>query len=187
MLAAVCDRLLFPTDVSAARQQQSALSAPLLDHAAGRSAPRGGGAPRGTTPRTRTTPPRPRASSLSDTSEDEYSPAFDDGIPASPSARDRGGHGGDHPPPASGSSLRRILEVSWPCLIDRLTSTLVGLVSILLVGRQSSSSAELAAIGLGNILVNMTALSVVQGLSGAMDTLASQGFGVASGRWSAST
>ena len=67
--------------------------------------------------------------------------------------------------------------MSWPILVDRLCSVLVGLVSIFLVGRISSSSAELAAIGLGNVLVNMTAFSVVQGLSGAMDTLASQAFG----------
>ena len=40
-----------------------------------------------------------------------------------------------------------------------------------------SSAAELAAIGLGNILVNVTALSAIQGLSGAMDTLASQAYG----------
>ncbi len=89
------------------------------------------------------------------------------------------GENGDASAVASGFSdgvLRRILQLSWPILVDRLVSAVVGLVSILLVG-QNGNAAELAAIGLGNVLVNMTALSMVQGLSGAMDTLASQAFG----------
>ena len=45
--------------------------------------------------------------------------------------------------------LPRILSITWPILVDRLTTVLGGLVSIFLVG-QSGSSAELAAIGLGN-------------------------------------
>ena len=88
----------------------------------------------------------------------------------------RGVIGGRNDAAESDVVLQRILQITWPILVDRLTSVLVGLVSIVLVG-QSGSAAELAAIGLGNVLVNMTALSVIQGLSGAMDTLASQAFG----------
>ena len=104
MLAAACDRLLFPRESRLRAEQQRARPSPLLQPVVGDLLGGGAGGP----------------AAAADSSD--------------------------------GGVLPRILSITWPILVDRLTTVLVGLVSIFLVG-QSGSAAELAAIGLGNVLV----------------------------------
>jgi len=110
--------MLFPADASTDAKRRSStqatLSVQLLDQAAALADDITPRTPHAETI-TPTRPTRPRGSppsaSEGETSEDDYSPAFDDGVLASPSARDEAGNDLPHT-----SSLRRILQISWPCL-----------------------------------------------------------------------
>ena len=53
---------------------------------------------------------------------------------------------------------------------------LVQIANIIFAGHLNNSL-TLAGVGLGNLMINITAISVAMGLNGAIDTLVSQAFG----------
>ncbi|CAE7463263.1 Slc47a2, partial [Symbiodinium microadriaticum] len=84
-------------------------------------------------------------------------------------------------PPACGHStkdlLRRLAVVSLPSYPIFVATRSVGLVSTAMVGRHVQDPAALAAVGLSNVITNITGYSALWGLSSAVSTFSSQDWG----------
>eukprot|EP00927_Polykrikos_kofoidii_P049604 TRINITY_DN43642_c0_g1_i1.p1 TRINITY_DN43642_c0_g1~~TRINITY_DN43642_c0_g1_i1.p1 ORF type:complete len:524 (-),score=37.49 TRINITY_DN43642_c0_g1_i1:348-1817(-) len=85
----------------------------------------------------------------------------------------------DCAPPDNRDILRRLIVVSVPIYPLGLFGRCVGLFSCALVGRLGDTDA-LAAVGLANVVTNITGYSWLWGLSAAISTLSSQSWGARS-------
>ncbi|CAJ1438947.1 unnamed protein product [Effrenium voratum] len=73
--------------------------------------------------------------------------------------------------------LRRLLVVALPSYPITLVTRCVGLVSTSMVGRHVKDPAALAAVGLSNVITNITGYSALWGFSSGVSTLSSQDWG----------
>eukprot|EP00126_Sphaerothecum_destruens_P012167 Sdes_comp20983_c0_seq7m19421 len=71
---------------------------------------------------------------------------------------------------------RRAFKLAWPCCLANLLQNSMPLVNVIFSSRLGST--QLAAVGLGGMFVNVFGVSICFGLSSAIDTLASQAYGV---------
>jgi MATE family multidrug resistance protein len=70
-----------------------------------------------------------------------------------------------------------VTQIATPPIISMLIYLLVQLVNTYFVGNKNEPEL-LAGVGMGNMLINISCFAVMQGLSGALETLVSQSFGM---------
>ena len=80
--------------------------------------------------------------------------------------------------------LRRLVSVWWPILMSTIARNVTGMVVLGLVGKHSggtgsnsSSTMDVAAVGLGSVFTNVLGYCVLFGLAAGIDTLSTQAFG----------
>ena len=74
------------------------------------------------------------------------------------------------------TATKDILVIAIPSTVNLVFEMLVEVVNIVFAGHLNDSL-TLAGVGLGNLMVNITAIAVSVGMNGAIDTLVSQAYG----------
>ena len=69
-----------------------------------------------------------------------------------------------------------VTKMSVPLVLGLLLFILVNNVNTYFIGRKNDA-ALLAGVGMGNMLINVLAFAITQGLNGSIETLVSQSFG----------
>lgn len=82
----------------------------------------------------------------------------------------------EEPIPAIPRRLFRLVNLSIPAISSFALMLLQDQINIWFIGQQNDTT-QLAAIGLGNMVVSLTAYSLVIGMNTALETLVSQAFG----------
>jgi len=80
------------------------------------------------------------------------------------------------PTDSAGQAVMQVLRLAGPGLFSCIMALLMECCNTLLIARHGTAQ-ELAALGIGNLLVNFGALSFALGICGALDTFVSQAHG----------
>ena len=78
--------------------------------------------------------------------------------------------------PSYGSMFKRFLKLSIPTILQCNLMMFPNIVNTVYAGR-FNDAAKLAGVGLGNTTLNILCLSIMMGMTGALETFVSQAFG----------
>ena len=70
----------------------------------------------------------------------------------------------------------KILKLAIPAILNNIVRMLMEVINLSMIG-QLNNTVLVAAVGMGNMTINMLGLSLIMGFNSALDTLISQGAG----------